>query len=86
MAETDMTRVHTGAAVKGQFHPLPSVDEIALSEKSREELLRLLEQLLQRQPDIEPLVEVLLELPLGSTLREQKRPDRGRVGSTADKL
>lgn len=49
-----------------------------LSEKSREELLALLERLLQRQPDIAPLVEVLLELPLESTPQEQKRTGRGR--------
>jgi hypothetical protein len=49
-----------------------------LSEKSREELLALLEQLLQRQPDIAPLLEVLLELPLGSTPPGKQRPGRGR--------
>src|SRR5438874_13329896 len=35
-----------------------------LDEKSREELLALLEQLVQRQPDIEPMIELLVELPL----------------------
>ena len=49
-----------------------------LSEKSREELLALLEQLVQRQPDIEPLVELLIELPLGATTQQKKRPGRGR--------
>src|SRR6266571_8839363 len=49
-----------------------------LSEKSREELLNLLEQLVQRQPDIEPLVELLIELPLATTTQEKKRPGRGR--------
>ena len=44
-----------------------------LSEKSREELLALLEQLVQRQPDIEPMVELLIELPL-------LYPRRGRAG------
>src|SRR6266581_2341091 len=50
-----------------------------LSEKSREELLNLLEQLVQRQPDIEPLVELLIELPLATTTQEKKRSGRGRV-------
>lgn len=49
-----------------------------LQEKSREELLGLLEQLLQRQPDIEPLVEVLIELPLASAAQEENRPGKGR--------
>ena len=49
-----------------------------LSTKSREELLNLLEQLVQRQPDIEPLVELLVELPLATTTQEKKRPGRGR--------
>jgi hypothetical protein len=49
-----------------------------LSTKSHEELLALLEQLIQRQPDIEPLVEVLIELPLVSTAQEEKRPGKGR--------
>jgi hypothetical protein len=42
-------------------------------EKSREELLALLEQLVQRQPDIEPLVELLIELPLGAMAQQKKR-------------
>src|SRR6266516_3055161 len=50
-----------------------------LSEKSREELLNLLEQLVQRQPDIEPLVELLIELPLATTTQETKRSGRGRA-------
>ncbi len=49
-----------------------------LSTKSRGELLALLEQLMQRQPDIEPLVETLIELPLTPTVQEKKRPGRGR--------
>jgi hypothetical protein len=49
-----------------------------LSTKSREELLTLLEQLMQRQPDIEPVVETLIELPLAPTEQEQKRPGKGR--------
>ena len=51
---------------------------VRLREKSREELLALLEQLVQRQPDIEPLIEVLIELPLAATPQEKKRPGRGR--------
>src|SRR6266700_4743219 len=49
-----------------------------LSTKSREELLALLEQLMQRQPDIAPLVETLIELPLAPTAQEKKRPGKGR--------
>jgi hypothetical protein len=41
-----------------------------LSEKSHEELLALLEQLVQRQPDIEPLIELLIELPLVTTTQQ----------------
>ena len=49
-----------------------------LSEKSREALLNLLEQLVQRQPDIEPLIELLIELPLVTTTQKESRPGRGR--------
>src|SRR2546425_1826539 len=48
-----------------------------LSEKSREELLALLEQLVQRQPDIEPLVELLIEFPLATPAQGKNRPGRG---------
>lgn len=40
--------------------------------KSREELLALLEQLMQQQPGIEPLMEVLLKLSLASHVLEAK--------------
>jgi hypothetical protein len=49
-----------------------------LSEKSREELLALLEQLVQRQPDIEPLIELLMELPLVTSIQERSRSGKGR--------
>jgi uncharacterized Zn finger protein len=49
-----------------------------LSEKSHEELLALLEQLVQRQPDIEPLIELLIELPQVTTTQQKSRPGRGR--------
>jgi tetratricopeptide (TPR) repeat protein len=49
-----------------------------LSAKSREELLALLEQLVQRQPDIEPMVELLIELPLALPAQEKNRPGRGK--------
>jgi len=49
-----------------------------LDEKSREELLALLEQLVQRQPDIEPMVELLIELPLAAPAQEKNRPGRGK--------
>ena len=49
-----------------------------LSEKSREELLALVEQLVQRQPDIGPMVELLIELPLVTPAQEKNRPGRGK--------
>src|SRR5581483_1870588 len=49
-----------------------------LSTKSREELLALLEQLMQRQPNLEPLVETLVELPLSPSAQENKQPGKGR--------
>ncbi len=51
---------------------------VRLSEKSREELLALLEQLVQRQPDIGPMVELLIELPLVTPAQEKNRPGRGK--------
>jgi len=51
---------------------------VRLSEKSHEELLALLEQLVQRQPDIEPLIDLLMELPLATTTQERSRPGKGR--------
>jgi hypothetical protein len=50
-----------------------------LSAMDREELVALLEQLIQRQPDIEPLVELLIELPLAPTAQEKRRTGSGRV-------
>ena len=49
-----------------------------LSKKNHAELLALLEQLVQRQPDIEPLIELLMELPLASTTQERSKPGKGR--------
>src|SRR2546421_2810328 len=49
-----------------------------LDEKSREELLALLEQLVQRQPDIEPMIELLVELPLATPAQEKNRAGRGK--------
>jgi len=49
-----------------------------LDEKSREELLALLEHLVQRQPDIEPMIELLVELPLVTPTQEKNRPGRGK--------
>src|SRR6266487_2655564 len=49
-----------------------------LSEKSHEELLTLLEQLVQQQPDIEPLIELLIELPPVTATQQKSRPGRGR--------
>ncbi len=52
-----------------------------LSKKSQEELLTLLEQLLQQQPDLESLIELLLELPLVSTAQEKSKPSKGRIAT-----
>ncbi len=49
-----------------------------LDEKSREELLGLLEQLVQRQSDIESMVELLIELPLATPAQEKIRPGRAK--------
>jgi len=49
-----------------------------LSQKNHVELLALLEQLVLRQPDIEPLIELLMELPLATTTQERSRPGKGR--------
>src|SRR5215469_11809440 len=58
------------------------VPETAVSErlkkKSSEELLFLVEQLLERKPDIEPLIELLMELPLAIPAQEKNRPGRGK--------
>src|SRR6266581_4842157 len=45
-----------------------------LSEKNHAELLVLLEELVQRQPDIEPLIES----PLTITTLERSKPGKGR--------
>ena len=49
-----------------------------LRKKSREELLVLVEQLLERKPDIEPLIELLMALPLAIPAQEKNRPGRGK--------
>ncbi|GHO79921.1 hypothetical protein KSD_76920 [Ktedonobacter sp. SOSP1-85] len=68
-----MAKVHPGADGKDQSGLMGR-----LGEKSREELLALLEQLVQRQPEIEPLIELLVELPLVPTTQQKKRPGKGR--------
>jgi hypothetical protein len=47
-----------------------------LRKKNHKELLFLVEQLLERKPDIQPLIELLIELPF---------PDAGRDGKTSGK-
>jgi len=73
MEKTPMAKVHSGADEKGQPGLMGR-----LGEKSREDLLALLEQLVQRQPEIEPLIELLVELPLVPTTQQKKRPGKGR--------
>src|SRR5215472_1253750 len=62
--------------------PRARVPETAVSErlkkKSSEELLFLVEQLLERKPDIEPLIELLMELPLAIPVQEKNRLGRGK--------
>jgi len=43
-----------------------------LRKKSHEELLFLVEQLLERQPDIKPLIELLIELPMPNAGQQGK--------------
>jgi hypothetical protein len=50
-----------------------------LQEKSREELLGLLEQTLQKQPEISNLLKLLLELPAASGARAEQKAGVGRV-------
>lgn len=54
-----------------------------LMEKSREELLLLMEELLKRQPELESLVELLIELPAPGS-RQEGKPPRKSVGPTLD--
>src|SRR5256886_2447614 len=54
-----------------------------LSEKSREELLALLDQLVQRQPDIEPMVDLWADLPLPIPGQERNRQGRAKDGAVA---
>jgi len=49
-----------------------------LKKKSREELLFLIEQLLEREPNIESLVELLIGLQLATTMQEENKPGKGR--------
>jgi len=50
-----------------------------LQEKSREELLRLLEYMLQKQPEIGSLLKLILELPLTSGAQTEHKVGMGRV-------
>ncbi len=48
-----------------------------LREKSQEELLFLIEQLLERKPDIKPLIELLIELPFPNSSQVFSQPGIG---------
>lgn len=76
-----MAKVHAGADGKGQPGLMGR-----LGEKSREELLALLEQLVQRQPEIESLIELLGELPLAPDTQQKKRPGKGRAQTVDSSL
>ncbi len=52
---------------------------IRLKEKSREELLVLMEQVLQQEPDVQTLLELLLELPQATIAQTATRPKKGRT-------
>src|SRR5260370_414850 len=54
-----------------------------LQANSREELLGLLDQIMQKQPQIKDLLEVLLKLPLTSNERAEQKPGVGRVRKIA---
>ena len=47
-----------------------------LSKKSREELLFLVEQLMERKPEIKPLIELLLELPFPDSSQQERTPGK----------
>ena len=47
-----------------------------LSKKSREELLFLVEQLLERKPEIKPLIELLIELPFPNSSQQERTPGK----------
>ena len=48
-----------------------------LSQKSREELFFLVEQLLERKPEIKPLIELLVELPFPDSSQQKRIPVKG---------
>jgi len=48
-----------------------------LRKKSREELLFLVDQLLERKPEIKPLIELLIELPLPDSSQQKRIPGKG---------
>ena len=48
-----------------------------LNNKSREELLFLVEQLLERKPEIKPLIELLIELPFPDSSQQERTPGKG---------
>ncbi len=48
-----------------------------LRKKNHEELLFLVEQLMERKPDIQPLLELLIELPLPYASQKGKTPGKG---------
>ena len=50
-----------------------------LRKKSHEELLFLVEQLLERQPDIKPLIELLIELSMPNAGQQGKTPGKGNT-------
>jgi hypothetical protein len=71
--EIPMAKIHPRAGGKDQSGLMKR-----LGEKSREELLALLKQLVQRQPEIEPLIELLIELPLTTSTQQKKRLGKGQ--------
>ncbi len=50
-----------------------------LRKKSREELIFLVEQLLERKPEIKPLIELLIELPFPDSSQQKRIPGKAIV-------
>jgi hypothetical protein len=48
-----------------------------LSKKNRDELLFLMQQLLERKPEIKPLIELLIELPFPDSSQQERIPGKG---------
>lgn len=66
-----------GQATKPQVETFETGVLRRLNKKSREELLFLMEQLLERKPEIKPLIELLIELPFSDSSQQERIPGKG---------